>query len=69
MSEKLSKIGAIINALRNIGQPKPPVEGTMAATPEAEAISKRLPAALMPRDAIERKRRQLQQLDEQTKEQ
>lgn len=69
--EKVSMIGAIIRALRGGGRPQEsaqePVEGTMAATPEAEAMSKRLPAAVMPRSAIEKKRARLKQLDEDTR--
>ncbi len=62
MAEGISqKISAWINALR--GKKDQDVR-----SPEAEAISKGLPSALMPRDAVEKKRKQLRDLDAQTKE-
>ncbi len=64
---KLSMIGAFVRALRRKAQGQTPVEGTIAATPELEEASKQLPAAVMPRDAIERKRARFKRLDEETR--
>ena len=63
MAERFS-IGAMISALRKRLQPATATEG---AREGAEETSKALPAALMPREAVLRKRKQLQDLDEQTK--
>ena len=68
MNDRYS-VAALIQALRNWVSPQQqqPVEGTHAATPQAEAASKMLPEALMPRDAIERQRARLKAMDEQTR--
>ncbi len=62
----VSKIGALIKSLRKKPEPAQPDQDIRS--PEAEAISKNLPAMLMPRGAVEKKRQQLKDLDAMMKE-
>lgn len=62
--KKPGLLEAIIKALR--GGPKSTDQDIRS--PAAEEISKKLPSPVMPRSAVEKKRKQLRDLDEQTKE-
>lgn len=55
-------------AIAKLMRSKKSEEKQEAAKEGAEEISKRLPAAVMPREAVEKKRKQLKDLDEATKE-
>ena len=60
-------IAATISAIRKklVGDQQPDQD---VQAPEAEALSKKLPAQVMPREAIEKKRARLKKLDQETKE-
>ena len=58
-------LGAFVAALRKRLQPKTAEEG---AKEGAEEVSKALPSVVMPREAILRKRRQMEEIDKATRE-
>ena len=57
-------LAAVIAALRNMGSTTPVDDRAATARTASEETSKVVPPLLMPRDAIEQKRRQQAQMDE-----
>lgn len=67
MGDVVSTAKAMAEALRRRLSGKSVDERAEAAKEGAEEASKALPSALMPRQAIERKRKQLEEIDAQTR--